>query len=435
MESRGSIVARETALVCRVLAAVLGLSLTAGSGASRADDLWPWTLAGEKSEVAARSPERLVAYAVRIDPRIFKAGGLADAATIRLPLGVDELVVDKTGVEVRRPSDFAWRGRTVDSRARVVLTARNGFLVGAVFGGADGTWELGVEAGIDGRPEQVLLRLAPERFGPCLVEEKRPSSVIPVKGDAPPSIDPVDRIQLLSLYTAPARDAAGGVAAIEATIQAAVDVGNTAFLDSNMDARFELVHTELSLMEETEDPVGDWRTMQADPVVHAMRDRYLADMVSWVVEGTSGCGIANGMDYPVPEFAPLAYQMTRRICAVGNLTFVHEHGHNMGFNHNPEVYPPDVVASYPWSFAHYYDGAYRTVMSYDTQCPSGCPRVPHFSNPDIFHDALATGVLEERDNARTGDLTAPIVTDFRLGLYLFSDGFESGDTTAWGAFP
>jgi hypothetical protein len=75
-------------------------------------------------------------------------------------------------------------------------------------------------------------------------------------------------------------------------------------------------------------------------------------------------------------------------------------------------------ASYPWSFGHYVNGKFRTIMSYDV-CSTSCPRVLHFSNPEVLYDGTATGVLNQRDNAHTGDLTAPIVANFRLG----------GDTT------
>ncbi|MFV2073696.1 MAG: 3-coathanger stack domain-containing protein, partial [Thermoanaerobaculales bacterium] len=53
------------------------------------------------------------------------------------------------------------------------------------------------------------------------------------------------------------------------------------------------------------------------------------------------------------------------------------------------------------------------VMSYSNQCPDGCTRVPHFSNPDVLHAGVATGIADQRDNHRTADLTAPIVANFR----------------------
>jgi hypothetical protein len=65
------------------------------------------------------------------------------------------------------------------------------------------------------------------------------------QGPAPfeAAADPADDIHLMSLYTPQARDAVGGDSQIQATIQAAVDNANTAFIDSNMVARYVLVHT------------------------------------------------------------------------------------------------------------------------------------------------------------------------------------------------
>jgi hypothetical protein len=54
-------------------------------------------------------------------------------------------------------------------------------------------------------------------------------------------------------------------------------------------------------------------------------------------------------------------------------------------------------------------------MSYNSICPVYCPRTLKFSNPEIFHNGFATGIVNQRDNAQTGDLTAPIVANFRLG--------------------
>jgi hypothetical protein len=135
-------------------------------------------------------------------------------------------------------------------------------------------------------------------------------------------------------------------------------------------------------------------------------------MVGLIVENGGGfCGIASVMRNPGSSFQSSAFQVTARGCAVGNLTYAHEHGHNMGFEHDPANGAPPNVASYPWSFGHNVSGVFRTVMSY--QCPQGCTRVPHFSNPDVTQSGFPTGIAGHRDNHRTGDLTAPIVADFR----------------------
>jgi len=164
---------------------------------------------------------------------------------------------------------------------------------------------------------------------------------------------------------------------------------------------------------------ADLSWLADDPGVAALRDQYAADMVSLIVNSGSGCGIAYVMRNPGPGFENSAFQVTHMNCAIGNLSYAHEHGHNMGFEHDPANGASPGNASYPWSFGHFVDGSYYTVMSYHYECTPGCTRVAHFSNPDILHPDILhqdqpTGIADERDNARTGDLTASIVAQFRL---------------------
>ena len=195
-----------------------------------------------------------------------------------------------------------------------------------------------------------------------------------------------------------------------------------------MVAQLNLVHTALANYDDTGNLSADLDWLDSDADVAALRDSYAADMVSLIVEnGGSGCGIGYVMRSPGPSFEAFAFQVTDRGCAVGNLTYAHEHGHNMGFEHDPANGPSPTVASYPWSFGHFVNGSYRTVMSYSNQCSQGCTRVPHFSNPDVLHNGVPTGIDNERDNARSGDLTAPIVTDFRIAGACGNDQIDPGE--------
>ncbi|HKY08081.1 MAG TPA: putative Ig domain-containing protein, partial [Candidatus Binatia bacterium] len=113
-------------------------------------------------------------------------------------------------------------------------------------------------------------------------------------------------------------------------------------------------------------------------------------------------------------FARYAFQVTALSCLT-NSTLAHEHGHNMGMEHDPaSAGTSPANASYPWSFGHNVNGVFRTIMSYNV-CSAGCPRVLHFSNPDVFYGGYRTGVGNQRDNAHTGDLTAATVAAFRSG--------------------
>jgi hypothetical protein len=54
-------------------------------------------------------------------------------------------------------------------------------------------------------------------------------------------------------------------------------------------------------------------------------------------------------------------------------------------------------------------------MAYD--CPGGCPRVNHWSNPEVFYNGRPTGVVFtspfSADNRRSLNNTAPFVCNFR----------------------
>lgn len=328
-----------------------------------------------------------------------------------------EVEVHRTGVERRGPDRLTWRGRVVDSGERVVLTLAGRAAAGLLYT-PDGLYELG-----NTPSGAAFARLDSSRFPQCgggipVLGPTARTSTLATAGDDPP-----DQIDVLAVYTADARDGAGGTTEIEATIQSAVDVANTAFMDSDMVARLRLVHTALVDYAESGDSATDLDWVASDADVASLRDDHAADMVGLIVEDGGGyCGRGYVMRNPGASFAGFAFQVTARSCAVGRLTYAHEHGHNMGFEHDPANVTDPSAASYPYSFGHFVSGSYRTVMSYSNQCTSFCTRVAHFSNPGIEEQGEPTGIADERDNHRTGNVTASIVANFRQSTTP-SDGF------------
>jgi len=223
------------------------------------------------------------------------------------------------------------------------------------------------------------------------------------------------QIVLMSVYTPQARAAAGGTTQMQGQIQAAVDQANTAFINSNMTARYFLAHTAEVSYNESGNIDNDLDWVTSSSTVASLRNTYAADMVSLIVNNGGGyCGVGWVQRNPGSGFANYAFQTTALAC-LANSTLAHEHGHNMGMEHDPAnsgISPAG--ASYPWSFGHYVNGSFRTIMSYNV-CSASCPRVLHFSNPEVLYNGAATGIFDERDNAHTGDLIAPIVANFRLG--------------------
>ena len=352
-----------------------------------------------------------------------------DVSTKPLEQGEPVLVVDLFDgarheifgyeVEERGPGDLVWRGRFQDG-GQAVLTVKNGFVVGLLFA-PDGTYELTTsQAG------QILQKLDSESFAPCahedLHEEPRPRTLENLGGLPVPDMSTRATrgsfvIDVMSVYTAAARNGAGGTAQIQATAQSAIDVSNTAFTNSQTSAQFNLVHTAEVSYSETGNIQTDRNWLQGNSTVNSLRDQFDADLVGMLVENGGGfCGIAFLMGNEDPAaFSPFGYQVTARTCAVGNLSYPHEHGHNMGLQHNPQNGAPSSQATYVWSYGHYVNGNYRTVMSYSNPCSQGCTRQPYFSNPDVVFQGAATGINNQRDNSRTIDLIAPFTAAYRSG--------------------
>lgn len=339
---------------------------------------------------------------------------------LELPGGVHHTAL-RSRVHERRTGDFAWHGRIAGygDDYQVLLTVSRGYVVGLIDA-PEGAYEVTTTS--DGG--QVAMLLDQGLLPPCAGELEPEGGPEP---DHPPASwtapgraagDAVDEIQVMSLYTPQARNAAGGTAAIEATIQAAVDSANQVFANSAMPARYHLAYTGLASRNDSGDLSSDLVWLREDPDVAALRDLYFADMVSLIVaDGGGSCGIgyviAEGFE--PADFGPWAFQVTQRSCAVGNHSYAHEHGHNLGMQHNPEN-ASSGAPLHPWSHGHYHDGQYRTVMSYVDPCSSGCPRRGYFSNPDVLHMGLPTGIPEQRDNHRTGNTTAPFAANWRQGV-------------------
>ncbi len=315
----------------------------------------------------------------------------------------------RDGAERRSATSLVWRGRFEGQKSsRVVLTLHGEHVVGR-FDGLDPLFVL-EPTQIGHRFEAAGLR-AYDPAGEPLPARTNSGILQPSLA----SVDPVDGIDVMVVYSPEARIGAGGTNQIEAIAQAAVDNTNTAFIDSDMNARFVLVHTSETVRSEVGGSLSaDLEWVASNAGVAALRDLHKADMVGLLVNSGSYCGRGYVMRNPEAGFEDSAFQVTKRSCAVGNLTYAHEHGHNLGFEHDPANGPNPANASYPWSFGHFVNGSYRTVMSYSNQCGSGCSRAPHFSNPSVAHNGTATGIANQRDNARSGDSVAPIVTDFRL---------------------
>ena len=145
------------------------------------------------------------------------------------------------------------------------------------------------------------------------------------------SLDSGNTIDVLVVYTEAVKNAVGGDTQAQNLAQSSIDITNTAYLNSKITQRLRLVHSEQSALTEA-NTLGNLR---ADAATQQLRNEHNADVVAMLVNTLGGCGVGYVMTNVSTNFASAAYSITRRSCAVGNLTFAHELGHNMGSTHDP----------------------------------------------------------------------------------------------------
>jgi hypothetical protein len=137
---------------------------------------------------------------------------------------------------------------------------------------------------------------------------------------------------------------------------------------------------------------------------HAVRDALDADIVAHITELNDACG----RGWLSPGNEGFAFSTTDVDCALGNLSFAHEVGHNQGCTHDPDNAGGAYVE---YGYGHRWDSnRFRSVMAY-----SPGTRITHFSNPNVLRNGFPTGIENQRDNARVLELTRNIMADLRIG--------------------
>ncbi|HEX8355036.1 MAG TPA: M12 family metallo-peptidase, partial [Pyrinomonadaceae bacterium] len=317
---------------------------------------------------------------------------------------------------------LAWRGKLVGQdgwSGDVTLSVKGAAMSGLIYS-PDGVYEIVPQ----GDFRHLLVEINQDLFPACAgALPQRPASetaeadaVKAAAPAAPTAADDGSLIDVLVVYTSNVRSALGGTTQAQAFAQQSINSTNTAYINSGINPRVRMVGTlEASYTEAgTLDAALKW--VDDNSAVAAARNSLKADMVALIVENASdGCGLAYVMRSVGPGFSGSAFSATARGCAVGNLSFAHELGHNEGCEHNPENGASSGSASYPYAFGHYVDGSFRTVMSYENPCTFGCSRVAYFSNPSVSFNGHPTGITNQRDNRRVINNTALTISQFRDG--------------------
>ena len=261
----------------------------------------------------------------------------------------------------------------------------------------------------------------PARFAPCgTTVDLVPDPVEQPEDDGPRgpgSCGGIARIDMMVVYTPAARDAAGGVAAIESIIDLYAADTNTAFQTSGVDAEVRIVHKALVNYDES---TGSWSdhlrrvSYRNDGImdeVHAWRNEFGADAVSLFVNAGGACGIGWLMQQLNFGWEQWMFSVVQWGCS--NFTFAHELGHNIGCHHDRQNAGRGL---FDYSYGYRFNGQsgqlWRTVLAY---APGS--RIARFSSPDVLYDGRPTGVQQGQpdaaDNVSTINSTVPVVAQFR----------------------
>ena len=240
-------------------------------------------------------------------------------------------------------------------------------------------------------------------------------------------------IDIMVVWTPSAQTAAGGLAAMQNLAQASIDSANAAFLNSGVAQRLRLVHhQQVTYAERTNCPGGTAFDCALDDVtdngdgyidnVHALRDAHGADLVALFIDDYAFCGLAWLPTVPTPD---VGFSITAWNCAVGNKTFAHELGHNMGAHH--DAANADFAGPKPFNRGYVSPTLdWRTIMSYAGAC-GGCTRLNYFSNPKLAYNGVAMGTAAGANNAHVLNTTAKAIAGYRSTSPAHPVGQRFGD--------
>jgi peptidyl-Asp metalloendopeptidase len=346
--------------------------------------------------------------------------------------------------EVRSTKHFTWSGYIEGfQRSQVTLVVEDGVMVGNIR-----VRDSHFQVRYVGADVHVVHQIDGSRFPPD--GEPIPVSlpareVVPDFGITAP--DDGSTLDVMVVYTTAARAAAGGTTAIRALINLAVAETNTAYSRSGVFSRLRLVHQEEVSYAESTNPVNSFEedlnrlTNPSDGFidnVHTLRNTYGADMVSLFRAPGALCGIAWLMATQSNSFEAFAFSVVAVNCAIGNYSFGHELGHNMGLQHDRADAPADGV----FPFSHGYVDIphnFRDIMGTQTSCIS-CVRIQNFSNPNIVFNGFPTGVPQgspqSADAAASLNTTAFTVANWRaqINAPLVADDFDGDGKTDIGIY-
>ncbi|HYH95032.1 reprolysin-like metallopeptidase [Hyalangium sp.] len=241
---------------------------------------------------------------------------------------------------------------------------------------------------------------------------------------APLTVNPNPVLDIMVLYTQDVDASFIDTAAVEARINTAITMANGAYGNSGIFQRLNLVHTARVQLTESTDSGENLSKLQDTSdgeidEIHALRDRFGADLVVLLLKSMTNCGQANLAVYSEDADDDSAFAVVKERC-IDLHSFSHEVGHLSGARHDWEA---DWI---PWPplYAHgliTVPGQWRTIMAYEDRCKQEtpqlkCPRIDFFSTPLKTNppDGRPVGKASSADNARRINETAATLENYRI---------------------
>jgi hypothetical protein len=303
---------------------------------------------------------------------------------------------------------YAWYGRPLaEGAGQALLVVQDGNVAGSVQTASGEFYRI---RSVNSRVH-VIRQVTYQGAPPVEDAVPVPDSEVPQAAYAQQAVaqqSAATTLDVMVVYTAAARQAAGGTAGIQSEIQLAIAELTQSFTNSGVQMQARLAHSaEVSYNEQIDlsTSLARLRTTGDGYMdeIHALRDQYGADVVALLVNGPGSNGGTVGTGYIMQTvgsyFSAYAFSVTEVNFATGpSYALLHEIGHNLGCAHDRAN--SGSAGAYPYSYGYQRSTTprFRDIMAYNCSGVN-CPTINYWSNPNVNYQGYPTGVSSSASNS------------------------------------